>query len=330
MTSATSVVATDLFCIDHVSAGIWETFNLNASALAAYVGNNIVVPGTIIPGELQIRDGWSVEFFEDYVVGANPTLDAGIGWAADGAGSGLSIVNNNIYTGQTENRLQISGGQYGRTMLFGDFWNRIQIGIMFRINGVATFTGDGYVGLCSGTTNMVASATTDNFVGIRWSTQAGGWVFSNGTRVDKYTQATSTRFSTRRAVTTTDQGGGVGSDGRVFSATEGYRSMLFLEIARPVFANDATSVTYDLGMRSTSNANVEFSFSKRSFIDTMLDTAVTNLATMATGAITLGAGPVVNSFAFDQSTGKLDTLNISWPNTSELIEITALAVRKVY
>lgn len=330
MSVVSTLGADDLFCIDKLSAAEWETFQVNASAVAAYVGGNIVIPGTTIPGEDAIRDGWAVEFFEEYGLGANPTLDQGIGWDGNGVGTGLSIQSNNIYTGKAENRLVISNGQYGRKFFFGDFWNRIQIGIMFRINGLISFSADGYVGLCSGTTNMVASATTDNFVGIRWPSGVSSWTFSNGTRVDKYTQNLSTRFSSRRGVTTTDQGGGVGSDGRVFSATEGYRSMLFLEIARPVFANDATSVTYSFGMRSTDNTLAEMSFSKRSFMDTMLDTAVSTLATMDTGAITMGASPVTNSYAFDQSTGKLDTLNISWPNSTQTMEITAIAVRKVY
>lgn len=330
MVSIPVLRAADLFCIDRVSAAVWETFNVDASAVATFVGNNIVIPGTTIPGEDSIRDGWCVEFFEEYAAGPLLTFANGIGWEGDGVGEGTSIVSRGIYTGAAENRLVISNGQYGRKFFFGDFWNRIQIGIMFRINGLASFSGDGYVGLCSGTTNMVASASTDNFVGIRWASGVNSWAFTAGTRVNYYNQSLSTRFSSRRLTTTTDQGGGAGSDGRSFSATEGYRSMLFLEIARPVFATDATSVTYSFGMRSTSVALVDMSFSKRSFMDTMLDTAVSTLATMDTGAVTMGGSPVTNSWAFDQSTGKLDTLNISWPNSSETMEITAIAVRKVY
>lgn len=307
----------------------YENFTITWDLLLAQILTNVVNPGSNIPGEDQIRDGWSVEFFEQYDVGANPVLDEGIGWDGDGVGSGLSIVNRNIYTGKAENRLVISNGQYGRKLFVGDHWNRIQIGVMFRINGLASFSADGYVGLCSGTTNM-ADGTTDNFVGIRWATGANSWAFTAGTKINYYNQSLSTRFVTKRGGSPTDQGGGVGSDGRSFSANEGYRSMLFLEIARPVFALDSDSVTYSLGMRSTSTALVEMSFSKRSFMDTMLDTAVSTLATMDTGAVTMGASPVTNSFAFDQSTGKLDTLNITWPNAQETMEITAIAVRKVY
>lgn len=305
------------------------------SQLATAIINQISLPPAVtIPGEDQIRDGWCVEFFEEYDVGANPTLNQGIGWDGNGVGSGLSLLNRSIYTGKSENRLVISNGQYGRKLFFGDFWNRIQIGILFRINGSATFTGDGYVGLCSGTTNMVASASTDNFVGICWSGVIDGgpnsWAFSSGTLVNKYTQSTSTRFVTRRGTTTTIQSSGAGSDGRVFSATEGYRSMLFLEFARPVFATDATSVSYSFGMRSTNATQVEMSMSKRSFVDVMLDTVASGLASNVTGSVLMGASAVTGSFNFDQSTGKFDTLNISWPHTDQTMEITAIAVRKVY
>lgn len=324
---ATSAVTTvDFLPLDkQLPNGTWDTQKIHPS--------NLIPAAVTIEAENFIKDGWCVEFFEDYTAGANPTLSKGIGWDGNGAGSGLSIASKSIYTGKSENRLIITGGQYGRKLYFGDFWGRIQIGILFRINGGATFTGDGYVGVCSGTTNMVASASTDNFAGIRWSGVGDGasntWAFSAGTVVNKYTQSTSTRFSTRRG-TTTDQGVGSGSDGRVFSATEGYRSMLFLEIERPVFASDATSITYSFGMRSTSSVLVEFSLSKRSFVDVMLDVVATTLASLTTGVVIMGGSAVTHSFAFDQSTGKLDTVNISWPNATQTMEITAIAVRKVY
>lgn len=320
-------VPTDLFYLSRqLNATEWDNNVINGADLTTQLTGS----GTSIPGEDQIRDGWAVEFFEQYSVGNNPTLDQGIGWDGNGAGSGLSIASKSIYTGKSENRLVIANGQYGRKLFFGDSWNRIQIGLMFRINGLASFSADGYVGLCSGTTNMAASAVTDNFIGIKWATGVNSWVFTNGTKVNYYNQALSTRFSTRRAAGTTDQGGGSGSDGRSFSAIEGYRSMFFLEISRPVFATDASSVTYNLGMRSTNTTQVEMSLSKRTFVDVMLDGVASSLAAMVTGSVVMSASAVTNSFSFDQSVGKLDTLNVTWPNASETMEITALAVRKVY
>jgi hypothetical protein len=36
-----------------------------------------------------------------------------------------------------------------------------------------------------------------------------------------------------------------------------------------------------------------------------------------------------NNVNFDESTGALDTFNISWPNASVPLEIAAIAIRKV-
>jgi hypothetical protein len=322
------VLATDLFCIDRPFATDWKTYKVSAQAVSNAILNQ--VPSTFIPGEDKMRDGWAVEFFEDYSLGANPTLDKGVGWDGNGAGSGLSIVSKNIYTGKAENRLQISNGQYGRKLFWGDSWNRIQMGIMFRINGAVSFNADGFVGLCSGTTNMVGSASTANFIGMKWASAVNSWLFTAGTKVNYYNQSLSTRWSTRRGIVTTDQGSGAGSDGRSFSATEGYRSMLFLEFQRPVFATDATSVSYSVGMRSTSTTLVEMSLSKRSFVDVMLDQVTSVVAATPSGSVMMSAGAVTHSFAFDQSTGKLDTFNFSWPNATQTMEVTAIAVRKVY
>jgi hypothetical protein len=106
--------------------------------------------------------------------------------------------------------------------------------------------------------------------------------------------------------------------------------MFFLEIARPVFTSDAASITYSFGMRSTDSTAVEFSASRRSFVDMMLDSFGSTLGAMVSGATILGGGNVTNSFSFDQSTGKLDTLNISWPFSAQTMELSAIAVRKVY
>lgn len=329
------VLPSDMFVFDRdLGGGIWQNFRISGTDLASEITAGISSSAYTLPGEIENKDGWSVDFFEDYAVGT-PTLNKGIGWDGDGAGSGLSVVNRNIYTAKTENRLVISGGQFARKLYFGDAWNRILIGLMFRINGAASFTGDGYVGLCSGTSNMVASPLCDNFVGIRWegvaNTVANSWAFSAGTRVNKYNQSTGTRFVTRRAALDNDRGSGVGSDGRTFSASEGYRSMLLLDIKRPVFATDATSIQYDMGVFSTDVTQVEFSLSKRSFVAALMDVVTSTLAGGSMAGYVMGAAAVrPTGFNFDQSTGKLDALNISWPNATQTMELSAIAVRKVF
>lgn len=320
--------------------GAWDQFNITPVVVTGTLLNNDVVKIEFIPkgdkgdtgaagvagaSGILTQDGWAVEFFDDYSVGAGPTLNKGFGWGADGAGSGLSIVSRNNVNG-SENRLEIVAGQYGRKFGWGDDWHRLMICIILRINKNATFTsGKSYLGVCSGTTNMVASATTDNFIGH--FLDAFTMTFNAGTKLSFFSTGNSMRFGSRRGTTTTDQGAGVGSDGRRFAAAEANRSMWLLDISRPVFATDASSITYSFGARETNSTQAEFPLSKHALIDVLDEAVLSTLAGNGTN-IMLG-GATSASFAFDQSTGKLDTLNISWVETFGL-ELSCIGVRKVY
>jgi len=255
----------------------------------------------------------------------------GYGWSATGVVSGGTIVTRNIPNSKTEKRLELSNGQYGRKFYFGSEWHRLQIVILWCFTGNATFTGDGVVGLCSGTTNMEGSVTTDNFIGVHFDeTTPNSWAYTAGTAQSHYFQATGTRWKTRRGVTNTDQGSGAGSDGRRFAGTEQYRSMMFLEVSRPVAATTATSVTYSWGMMSTNSVRADFSLSKRAIYDVLFDAFASSMAGSNNVNIICQATAVVNSFSFDESTGVFDTLNIRWTPTTNKMEIAAIGVRKLY
>jgi len=117
------------------------------------------------------------------------------------------------------------------------------------------------------------------------------------------------------------------TDGRRWAAAESNKSMWLVDIARPVFALDSTSITYSLAARETSSTNAEFPASKHQLLD-VLDEQVT--ATLGTsGAAVMGNSNTSISFSFDQSTGKFDTLNISWIESFGL-ELSCIGVRKVY
>jgi len=49
-----------------------------------------------------------------------------------------------------------------------------------------------------------------------------------------------------------------------------------------------------------------------------------------TGSTTAPAATNTNSWSFDESTGVFDALNINWDDTTHLMEIAAIGVRKVY
>jgi hypothetical protein len=279
--------------------------------------------------EIAQSKGMAIEHFDDYAVGTISVADKGWGWVDNGVISGGNIGTQTHIDGRPEQRLQLngSGAQYGRRMPWGGKWNRIKIAIVWRINGGVTFANaDGYVGVCSGTTNMVASATTNNFIGARTGDGASNATFGTGTSADNFDIIGGYRFYSRRATTSTFVA--VGGSGHHISATEGYLSAFVYEVERPVFATDATSVTYTHKEVSPVVGLIEFSRSKDAVKFLLNDipgiiTAASNADAGIAGSQATGSG------AFDQSTGVLDTLNISWPMFDGL-QIAALGVRKFY
>jgi hypothetical protein len=277
-------------------------------------------------------DGLSLDLFEEYAPGAIGAPTGGFGWDTNGIVSGGNIVQRSIANGRTERRLSLTSGEFARKLYVGSDWHRLRIALLLRVNGSSTFTGNGFVGLCSGTSNPFGG-TTDNSIGIYFDpASANSWAFVNGTAKDFFFQSVSTRFVTKRgAGAPADFGAGAGSDGRRFAATENARSILFLDISRPVAATTATPVTYSFGMRSTNVTQAEFALSKRALLHTLLASVNANLAGDDTIVQVSGSAgtTVTNSTTFDESTGVLDTLNIRWDGAHPL-EICGMGVFKVY
>jgi hypothetical protein len=172
---------------------------------------------------------------------------------------------------------------------------------------------------------MVGSATTDNFIGLRWGDGASSLTFSNGTVMDKFNMTVAFRFYTRRVTTSTLIA--AGGSGHFVSATEGFYSGISYEISRPVFATNATSVLYSHKEVTPDTTTVEFSRSKDAMNQLIWDDSASGTTkTAAEDAILGTAGTTTGNF--DQSTGILDTLNISWPMFDGL-QLVAIGVRKV-
>jgi len=176
---------------------------------------------------------------------------------------------------------------------------------------------------------MVASATTDNFLGLRWeNTTPNNFNYNGGTKSPYYNQVTTPRFSTRRVNTTTDRTSGSGGSTRTISAQEGYLTYFFLDISRPLFANAADSVTYSQGFMMDVTANVEFSKSKSTLFQLALGEVAGTIGNHTSLGAAIGATPTTHNYAFDESAGVFDAVNISWPHFFGL-EVAALIVRKV-
>lgn len=323
-------LSNDFFVLDRLSAGVWDNRRISGTNLKTEMA------GATLGGEDTYKDHLAIEFFEDYSIGSISAFDKGYGWNGNGVGSGCSIVSRTPFGNGnlTQRRLSISSGQYGRKFAWGDSWNRIQIAILWRINHTATFDNSAfYFGLCSGTSNMAGSALCDNFIGMRGPNNGVGDVtFTNGTRMDFFDINPNTRFVTRRgAGPDSDQGSGAGSNGRHVAATEGWLSLFLIEYSRPTFATDGIPVTYNLGRQTSNATQVEMSLGKGNLLDLFGDTITGSMAggPLITQVGSGGLAGVTASFAFDQSTGKLDAFNFVWDKAFGC-EIAALGARKLF
>lgn len=303
-----------------------------ADAINSSLTSQISLKQDILSQEFTKVDDECVEFFDDYSAGAITTLNKGIGWgASNGVVSGGTIVNRTAPDGRIFKALSLSAGQFGRTMPWGDQWNRLKFVVAWRLNGGVTLTTgatDSLLGICSGTTNMAGSATTDNFVGLRWgSGGADNITFTAGTLINYFDMSTAYRFVTRRGTTTTAIA--TGGSGHRLPATEGYMGLIVGNVWRPVFANDAASVTYSLFEMSCDTTVVEFSRQKNSIRRLLQDlNSAVGTASQSETAL-LGSSSGTNTVAFDQSTGKLNTFNLTWAFNTAGLEICGYGVRKL-
>lgn len=281
------------------------------------------------PSVFSFADGWAIDNFQDYALGAITVFDKGYGFTTNGVGTGCSIVARTQPSGQNEQRLSMTAGQYGRKMPWGNDWGRIQLAWLWRINRASTFTSAlAYFGICSGTTNMAASATTTNFTGFRTPSDASAMVFATGTRADRINVNPAFRFMTRRVTTDTDRTSGAGTAGDCIVATSGYLSAVFFEIARPTFVG-ATSITYSFGRLMTTATRTEDSLQKSSLQDMIHGDMNTTIGGGNSLAVVPGGVANTHNYSFDESTGELDTINLTWPEAFD-VEFGAIGVRKVY
>jgi hypothetical protein len=316
-----------------------NTLYPSEQAVKTYVDGQVVTLNTSISAkqdrlasEITDIDDECVDFFEDYTAGAITTLNKGIGWNNNvGVVSGGTIVSRTGADGRTFQALSLSSGQLGRKMPWGDRWNRIKVVVGWRLNGGITLTTgapDSLLGICSGTTNMGGSATTDNFMGLRWgSGGADSITFTAGTLINFFDMSTAFRFVSRRATTTTAIA--TGGSGHRIPATEGYIGWIVYNLWRPVFANDAASVAYSFLEISNDTTLVEYSHAKNCARRLLQDlNSAVGTASQTETAI-VGSSSGTNTVAFDQSTGKLDTVNLTWAFNTAGLEICAIGVRKL-
>lgn len=266
-----------------------------------------------------LDDGLAMDYFEDYADGQTSGFNAGRGWSGDWAVSGGQIVTRTTHNGIIQKRLALTNGEIGRTFRFGSIWNKIQVGIICRIDSVAALPAMSYyLGVCSGTANMASSPACANFVGqrgsgITWSTLSFA---AQDSLLSSATQQITRRVNTDTVNATIP--------GLVVPTTEACMGEIWFEIVRGRFAGPGDPVTYSHRVRAISGASVAAGMStmKSSFINSM-HTGLSGSDTFV-GSVDASVSPT-----FDQSTGELNTFNFYWDCPTP-IEIGAVAIRKVY
>lgn len=312
--------------ISYTAAGVVSSWDIVSGQWVALSTGAVATPSEI--GSLG-EPAYAADYFDSYSVGALTAPSGGYGWGSNnGVLTGASIISATMADGRIHNRLALNAGSFGRKMPWGAFWNRIIIAITCRINSGVTFANtDGYIGVCSGTANMVNSATTANFVGVRWGDGTGTSTFTAGTKISFF-DVPSFRACTRRVALTVDKGGL--SSGHTISANAGYLSTVVVDISRPVFALDADSINYSVAESSTNQTTVQFSHEK-DVVERILKSADYTGTLLSANALSLmgASGVIATPFAFDQSAGVFDTINLYWPQAFNL-EIASMAIRKIY
>jgi hypothetical protein len=267
--------------------------------------------------ESRLDDAIAVEYFEDYSIGSNPTLDQGRGWSGNGVTSGTAaIVSRTDYGGNPQKRLTLASGQYGRTFAWGAKWNRLLLGVAVRTTKGSNISANFHFGVCSGTTNMAGSGTCDNFMG--WAGATSGTItFTRtvGTQLTYFTSA-ATIGATRRGTTTTSRGAVAAST--PIADTEAFMHIWFLELQRTAFTG-AGSFTASNIIRFQGATQREFQSGKSSML--------AHILRQQSYASHLNVNTALGGFAFDESTGVLDSFNFWWDG-SDVLDIAALgAVR---
>lgn len=286
-------------------------------------------PG-VYPEEVLLWDCACFDSFEQYAAGSVVGTNGGLGFSTPWAASNATIVSRTNRDGTTEKRCAISQGYLARRMPWGSNWNAIEIVFTGRINnpGVATFGtvgSDGgrgyYVGVCSGTANTAYSLTCANFVGHSGK-QAALWFWAAGTQTNVFSHVPG-RQPTWRVGNVDTTVADFGSSFPTFSVDEGFHSIYTLRLERSAFVgNNPATYTFYLGNGLTTPA--EFDWPKQTLMESFARRS--NMAENLPGGLAPQTGTMLG---VTETTGQLDTLNITWP-WSDPLEIASVLVRRIY
>ena len=220
-----------------------------------------------------------------------------------------------------DKRIVLSNSQLARPFSIAS-WTKVRIALRLIMTntGANISSASFWVGLSSGTTNLIMDATTDNWCGIVTATGASAAPVTMvyGTSPSRYKYSSNVMAAKRVGSTATSNSSTIDSAdfmGLKADATLAHRSLLFVDITRgsPNYTINA-ALAYDYWSAGTGDATLA---------DFLLQ------AETASPSHTNHVAGTAKTLAVDESTGAFNAVNIGWNKTSPTIEICDLAVVKL-
>ena len=226
-----------------------------------------------------------------------------------GDASAASTILARTISSVADKRIVLSNSQFGRAHGIAT-WTQLRIGLRLIMgttgaNIVGPFF---YVGLCSGTTNMIMDPTTDNWCGIR---NTGDLLYDSNGPPNLY--HANGRATKRVGSTITDNATCIGNmsicNNAIAAVISGHTAM-FVDITK-----GSPNYTFNI-FSKTVNAN-PVSITQADFLGQLA---------VATPSLTQHASGTAKTLAVDESTGAFTHINIGWDQAAPTIEICDLAV----
>jgi hypothetical protein len=213
-------------------------------------------------------------------------------------------------------------------MAWGEKWKRIRIGLLLRISGAATITGDFAFGVCSGITDGAGSTGCANFVGA--TSRPGNtnqYTYSAGNDMATFA-ATFASASTKHNTTWGDGGGFTSMKGYTAAGSAGL-VVNVCDIRRVRWGTTSNNyVIYGLGPvgSGTGADGPEKALDWGSLLQAV---AIPDVATLPLNWFWDG-NAATNTIAHSETNGALDSVNIWWQHATVPIEVAGIAVLKLY
>jgi hypothetical protein len=217
--------------------------------------------------------------------------------------------------------LALGNEEFVRTLAIGSSWTRLRVGLLVALtpDGTSDLQGVQLVwGLCSGKTNPFGAATTTNFLGSKWGTNAAGDTLTyNANSGNPYYWCG--RSMMKKVGATKSVLNGVTTEFHRAATNTGSvqrRSLLLMEITKG--SPNFTMTAWNLAATGVA----------KDFTPAHLLEALEQATSVVVNGETLGAGTSVST-AFDEGAGALDTVDVHWNKSAFPLEIYALATYRL-